>query len=226
MADASQREFFDRLASPFRERYQRSAAFRERRALFLDAARAAKAHSSGLRCLDLGCGPGVLSQDLAALGFSVTGVDFSEEMVAQARAAAPEQRFVVGELEGFLEEEERRCAPRAALIVCSSVLEYLPDPLRVLRLAAGRLEESGTMLLSIPNRASILRALEPLARRGHGYRAHWKNRLGLASYLAAARELGLASAAPRHFGFPWLPESRLLGPLSLLALRKPAGGPR
>ena len=57
------------------------------------------------RAIDLGCGAGGVSLDLAEAGFAVTGVDFSQVALAKARVAA-EQRglgpervtFVVGDL--------------------------------------------------------------------------------------------------------------------------------
>jgi SAM-dependent methyltransferase len=42
------------------------------------------------RTLDLGCGEGRLSRDLAALGHDVVGIDASPAMLAAARVAAPE----------------------------------------------------------------------------------------------------------------------------------------
>jgi SAM-dependent methyltransferase len=42
----------------------------------------------GTRVLDLGCGPGLYAQRLAALGCAVTGVDLSERSLAHARRAA------------------------------------------------------------------------------------------------------------------------------------------
>lgn len=47
--------------------------------------------ANGAKVLDVGCGSGFMSAILAKLGFEVTGVDLSEEMVAQAKA------FVAGE---------------------------------------------------------------------------------------------------------------------------------
>jgi SAM-dependent methyltransferase len=57
------------------------------------------------RAIDLGCGAGGVSIELAAAGFEVTGVDFSEVALRKARAAAqrrglePAQaRFIQGDL--------------------------------------------------------------------------------------------------------------------------------
>lgn len=40
----------------------------------------------GARVLDLGCGPGLYAERLAAAGFEVTGVDFSQNSIAYARS--------------------------------------------------------------------------------------------------------------------------------------------
>jgi SAM-dependent methyltransferase len=57
------------------------------------------------RAIDLGCGSGNVSCELAEAGFSVTGVDFSEVALRKARARAAERglgedrvRFVQGDL--------------------------------------------------------------------------------------------------------------------------------
>jgi SAM-dependent methyltransferase len=41
------------------------------------------------RCLDLGCGSGVAIPELERLGWTVTGIDLSEEMLGRARCRAP-----------------------------------------------------------------------------------------------------------------------------------------
>lgn len=50
----------------------------------------------GARCLDLGCGNGTLTAELAARGLDVVGMDASPEMIELARATHPELRFVLG----------------------------------------------------------------------------------------------------------------------------------
>lgn len=55
----------------------------------------------GERILDLGCGPGKLTRELANRGASVLGVDASEEMLSEARCAYPELEFAHGRAEAL-----------------------------------------------------------------------------------------------------------------------------
>ena len=50
-------------------------------------------HVSGKRALDFGCGTGRSTRFLQKLGFAVTGVDISEDMLRIARATAPPRRL-------------------------------------------------------------------------------------------------------------------------------------
>src|SRR2546426_1217657 len=61
----------------------------------LDAARVAK----GARVLDVACGPGYAAAAAAARGAIATGVDFSSEMVAEARGRYPGIEFLEGDAE-------------------------------------------------------------------------------------------------------------------------------
>jgi SAM-dependent methyltransferase len=47
---------------------------------------------------DVGCGPGVVTQELVRLGLDAFGVDLSPQMVALGRRRHPELRFVVGSM--------------------------------------------------------------------------------------------------------------------------------
>ncbi|WP_159586824.1 class I SAM-dependent methyltransferase [Chelativorans xinjiangense] len=64
----------------------------------------------GRRALDLACGTGVISHLMHDLGFAVIGLDWSEPMLARARAKAVERgsgiRFLLGDAERTLEEKE------------------------------------------------------------------------------------------------------------------------
>lgn len=55
----------------------------------------------GERILDLGCGTGQLTSEIAAAGASVVGLDKSEDMLRQARQNYPELAFVEGDAADF-----------------------------------------------------------------------------------------------------------------------------
>jgi trans-aconitate 2-methyltransferase len=59
----------------------------------------------GERILDVGCGTGQLTSDIAKAGAAVTGLDSSAEMLAQARKNYPEIPFVLANAAGFQFQE-------------------------------------------------------------------------------------------------------------------------
>jgi SAM-dependent methyltransferase len=98
------------------------------------------------RALDLACGSGRNAVWLAARGWQVTGVDFSDVALEQARALAAEREVEVEWLEGDLLEWEP--ADRAYDLV---VVLYLQVPAaerrRILACAAAAVAPGGTLLV-------------------------------------------------------------------------------
>jgi ubiquinone/menaquinone biosynthesis C-methylase UbiE len=99
---------------------------------------------SGLDALDIGCGTGFLSLEMATRGHRVTGVDFAPAMLAEARRKAADRGAAI-----HFEEADAEQLPFAAgsfdLTICRHVLWTLPHPeaaiaewIRVLR-PGGRL---------------------------------------------------------------------------------------
>lgn len=74
--------------------------------------------------LDLACGTGQITGVLLELGHRVTGLDFSEDMLARARAKhAGRARFVLGDAETTMEDDVRYDA-----VVCRHLVWTLTDP--------------------------------------------------------------------------------------------------
>lgn len=98
--------------------------------------------------LDIGMGPGRLVEQLASRGWTVSGVDPSEGMVARARARTPAaaQRLVMGSADALAFADASFDA-----VVGTGVLEYTPNLSAVLAEIARVLRPGGGAVLSIPN---------------------------------------------------------------------------
>jgi 2-polyprenyl-3-methyl-5-hydroxy-6-metoxy-1,4-benzoquinol methylase len=96
--------------------------------------------------LDIGCGTGSLSLILAELGYTVTGIDFAPQMIAQAEAKAkaadqPIQFHV-------MDAAFPKFAPQQFdAIVCRHLLWTLPEPIQVLQRWVNLLKPKGRLLL-------------------------------------------------------------------------------
>jgi malonyl-CoA O-methyltransferase len=121
------------------------------------AVRAAVGDVRGLNVLDLGCGTGRHSLWLAAAGATITGVDFSEAMLAEARRkpGAGAVRFVVHDL--------HRPLPFAAefdLVVSGLVLEHLRELDPFFAEARRVLRDGGRAVISAMHPAMFLRGTQ------------------------------------------------------------------
>lgn len=81
------------------------------------------------RACDVGCGVGVFSQRLAALGIDVLGVDGREENVAEAGLRCPNCRFEVGDVQS----SAVRKIGSFDLVFCFGLLYHLENPFAALR---------------------------------------------------------------------------------------------
>ncbi len=115
------------------------------------------------RVLDLACGSGGQTLELARRGYRVLGVDGEEGPLAVARAAARQERLNVH----FLHTDIRQISYRGefdAVVNLHSSIGSLPsdrDHLRVLEGVRKGLKSGGRLLLDWANREWILRRAEP-----------------------------------------------------------------
>lgn len=135
------------------------------------------------RALDAACGTGAVSQQLLDRGHDVVGVDLSAGMLARARKAVPDARFVVGDITDLpLREGE------VDHVVCSLALTHLSD-LRPFFAEAARVMQPGGHLLLLDTRGHFTGSTRyPLVKEAAdgrvGYVAGYSHSLG--DYLRAA----------------------------------------
>ena len=167
---------------------------------------------AGLAVLDIGCGGGFLSEEFAALGCRVTGIDPAPASVAAARAHAAARGLRVGYLAGTGEELPVRDAA-FDVACCCDVLEHVADPDRVIGETARVLKPGGLYLFDTINRtwASRLLAIKvmqewPLTRLTDVAIHDWDQFLTPAELAAVLRRHGLAPAEMTGLGArarPW-----------------------
>lgn len=118
-----------------------------------------------LRILDFGCGTGALvTIPLSAAGDEILGVDVHAPSIDQARAsiAAPNVSFSTENADQLL----ARGATFDA-IICSEVLEHLPDPGVLLGKLRDLLAPGGTLIVSVPNGRGVFEQMVRLENAMH-----------------------------------------------------------
>jgi 2-polyprenyl-3-methyl-5-hydroxy-6-metoxy-1,4-benzoquinol methylase len=110
----------------------------------------------GGRILDVGCAQGTLGLTLAERGFRVSLLDVRPGNIEYARAR--HERGEVDFYAGLLGEE---MPPRADydVVVCTEVLEHVPEPSQLLRELARKARPNGAVCLTTPNADYLLSAL-------------------------------------------------------------------
>jgi ubiquinone/menaquinone biosynthesis C-methylase UbiE len=122
-----------------------------------------------LEALDIGCGTGFLSLELASRGHRVTGVDFAPSMIAQGRKKAAERHAVIR-----YEEADAEQLPFAVhsfnIAVCRHLLWTLPNPERAIDEWIRVLRPGGRLVI-VDSQADVTASPEPLdkARRSSEY---------------------------------------------------------
>lgn len=100
---------------------------------------------SGLDILDLGCGTGLVGEQLAPLKRTMTGVDLSPKMLDKARQRGIYDKLIQAELIQFLNTQ----SATYDVAVCADVFIYIGDLAPVFRGVRRALKENGVFCFSL-----------------------------------------------------------------------------
>jgi 2-polyprenyl-3-methyl-5-hydroxy-6-metoxy-1,4-benzoquinol methylase len=156
-----------------------------------------------MKVLDAGCGPGILSCAAARLCSRVSAFDGSTQMIAiaQQRSASLGIKNIDFRV-GLVADDNVFYGCKFHAILCSSVLEYVPDLNSTLEWLIRRLLPGGVLLVSMPNGQSLYRKLERLAFRATGlprYYAFVKHLPRPAEFAEALESRGLVVVDLRYY---------------------------
>ncbi|MCC5795249.1 MAG: bifunctional 2-polyprenyl-6-hydroxyphenol methylase/3-demethylubiquinol 3-O-methyltransferase UbiG [Chromatiales bacterium] len=109
---------------------------------------------AGRRCLDVGCGGGLLSEGLARLGGEVTGIDLAPASLAVARLHLLESSgLTVNYRQVSAGELALEFPGRWQLVTCMEVLEHVPDPESLMGDLARLAAPGGDIVVATLNRS-------------------------------------------------------------------------
>ncbi len=245
--------YFDNQSSAWTDKYNVSRHFKTR----LDTVKQWLATPvKGLahyKVLDYGCGSGVFMATLLEMGHNVFALDASSGMVTQVRerlqasdnptlSKAIDNVDVVNPaslLHPFLDASYTSYQA----VISMGVLEYIDDWQTVFEKMAMVLEQGGTMVISVPNKQSILRGLEGLIYNCRGilkplgllpqltgddnYLQHQRHQFSASQLERIAKDYGLVleesvcHVAPSFLG--GLDANSLIGMTMILRFKKSAG---
>jgi ubiquinone/menaquinone biosynthesis C-methylase UbiE len=141
-------DFFDRRAADYDREYSEQTpagyALRVRRRKVLELF-----DRPGSHVLDVGCGPGVMAEEILARGCRFWGVDPSEKMISIARGrfgGHPNARLVQGDAGRLPFTDSFFDA-----VLCMGVIDSVPDGHQAVQEMVRVLKPGGTLILSVAN---------------------------------------------------------------------------
>ena len=153
----------------------------------------------GKAILDVGCGGGILSESMARLGASVTGIDLAEKSLKVAKLHGLESGIAVEYKTVSAEDFAAERPGHYDVVTCMEMLEHVPDPGSIVQACATLVKPGGWVFFSTLNRnpKSFLFAivgaeyvLRMLPKGTHSY----ENFIKPSELAATARRSGLSVA--------------------------------
>ncbi len=107
---------------------------------------------AGKRVLDVGCGGGILTEAMARLGATVTGIDLSEKPLKVAELHLIESALEVTYLKSSAEEHSETNPGVYDIVTCMELLEHVPEPTSTIAACAKLAKPGGHVFFSTINR--------------------------------------------------------------------------
>lgn len=111
-----------------------------------------RAHITGKKILDVGCGGGILAESMARRGAIVTGIDAGKAPLTVAKLHALESGVKLDYEQITAEEMAEQHPGEYDVVTCMEMLEHVPDPASVIAACAQLVNPDGHVFFSTINR--------------------------------------------------------------------------
>ena len=106
----------------------------------------------GMDILDIGCGGGILAEELSKKGANVTGIDASEKTIKIAKQHSSENNLKIDYKCLTLEEHIKKYKKKYDCIICFELIEHVPDQLKLIDDISKASKKGAKLFLSTINR--------------------------------------------------------------------------
>lgn len=107
---------------------------------------------AGKNVIDIGCGGGILTESLANLGATVTGIDLNKAGIDIAKLHLLESKAKVEYLLIAAEKIAEERPEQYDVVTCLEMLEHVPDPSAIVTACAKLVKPGGHLIFSTLNR--------------------------------------------------------------------------
>tara|TARA_B100001996_G_scaffold372188_1_gene348309 strand:- start:212 stop:904 length:693 start_codon:yes stop_codon:yes gene_type:complete len=105
-----------------------------------------------IEILDIGCGGGILAEELSKKGANVTGIDASEKTIEIAKQHSQENNLKINYICSTLEDHLKKSKKKYDSIICFELIEHVPDQLKLINDISKVSKKGSKLFLSTINR--------------------------------------------------------------------------
>ena len=102
------------------------------------------------KILDIGCGGGILSEELSKMGAKVTGIDFSKKSISIAKKHAQEENLDIEYINGSILDISN--LGKYDCIICFEMIEHIHEPKRLIEKIESVSQKKSHLFMSTINR--------------------------------------------------------------------------
>jgi 2-polyprenyl-6-hydroxyphenyl methylase / 3-demethylubiquinone-9 3-methyltransferase len=117
----------------------------------------------GKNIVDIGCGGGILTESLAKMGATLTGIDMNASVIETAKLHQLLSSLQIEYLHTSVENLAAERAEQYDAVTCLELLEHVPNPLSIIESCASLVKPGGDLFFSTLNRTVKSYALAILA---------------------------------------------------------------